>query len=108
MTGQFRSASSSEEVVNVLVSGSKLHAAWPAARPTSASGGVSRASFRMFARYPTPARRARSFLVGVLIAGLLGVFAVMSNSAAPATASGANYLGSVALEPLRRPVTGMA
>ena len=62
----------------------------------------------MFARYPTPARRARSSLVGVLIAGLLGVFAVMSNSAAPATASGANYLGSVALAALRRPVTGMA
>ena len=62
----------------------------------------------MFARYPTPARRARTSLVCVLIAAMLGVFAVMSSAAAPASSSGANYLGSVALSAIRRPVTGMA
>jgi hypothetical protein len=62
----------------------------------------------MLARNPRPARRARSSLVGVLIAALLGVFAMMSGSAAPANTSGASYLGSVALSPIRRAITGMA
>ena len=62
----------------------------------------------MFSRHPTPARRARTSLVCVLIAAMLGVFAVMSSPAAPASASGASYLGSVALSAIRRPVTGMA
>jgi uncharacterized protein YkwD len=62
----------------------------------------------MFPRYPTTARRARTSLVCVLIAAMLGVFAVMSSAAAPASASGANYHGSVALAAIRRPVTGMA
>jgi uncharacterized protein YkwD len=62
----------------------------------------------MTARYPTPARRARIPIVGVLIAALLGVFAVMSGSAAPVSASGADYRGSVALSAIRRPITGMA
>jgi uncharacterized protein YkwD len=62
----------------------------------------------MQARYPTPARRARSATVGVLIAALLGVFAVMSGPAAPSSGSSASYLGSVALTGIRRPITGMA
>jgi hypothetical protein len=62
---------------------------------------------RMIARNPTPARRARISLVGVLIAVLLGVFAVMSGPAATVNASSAGYLGSVALSPIRRPITGM-
>jgi hypothetical protein len=39
---------------------------------------------------------------------MLGVFAVMSSAAAPASSSGANYLGSVALSAIRRPVAGMS
>jgi hypothetical protein len=62
----------------------------------------------MISRNPTPARRARISIVGVLIAVLLGVFAVMSGSAAPSGAGAASYLGSVALSPIRRPITGMA
>jgi uncharacterized protein YkwD len=61
----------------------------------------------MFARNPTPARRARTAIVGALTAVLLGVFAVMSAPAAPAGVNGASYLGSVALSPIRRPITGM-
>jgi uncharacterized protein YkwD len=61
----------------------------------------------MRARTPTPARRARTPIVGALIAVLFGVFAAMSGPAAPAGAGGANYLGSVALSPIREPITGM-
>jgi uncharacterized protein YkwD len=89
------------------VSDSELHAGWRATTTTTTSGGVSGVSYRMFARNPTPARRARTATVGALIAVLLGVFAVMSGPAAPSSASGANYLGSVALSPIRRPITGM-
>ena len=89
------------------VSESELHAGWWVTRTTTTSGGVSGVSHRMFARNPTPARRARTAIVGALIAVLLGVFAVMSSPAAPDSVSGANYLGSVALSPLLRPITGM-
>src|SRR5205814_1373885 len=97
-----------EEAVNILVSEPELHAAWPAATTTHTSGGVAGVNHRMFARTPTAARRARTPIVGVLIAALLGVFAVMSGSAAPSGASGADYLGSVALSPIKRPIIGMS
>jgi hypothetical protein len=108
MSDQSRSGPPIRKVVNVQVSGLELHAAWPAATTANASGGVSGVDPRMFARTPTAARRARTALVGVMIAALLGVFAVMSGPAAPAGVSGASYLGSVALAPLKRPITGMA
>src|SRR5450631_3041824 len=107
MTDESRSARSIGEVVNIQVSESELHARWWVSRTTTTSGGVTGVSHRMFARNPTPARRARIATVGALIAVLLGVFAVMSAPAAPAGVSGANYLGSVALSPIRRPITGM-
>ncbi|MDQ1467848.1 MAG: hypothetical protein QOH10_2263 [Actinomycetota bacterium] len=108
MTDQSRSDHPIPDEVNILVSDPELHAAWSATTTSNTSGGVSGVNHRMFARYPTPARRARTSIVGVLIAALLGIFAVMSGSAAPSGASGANYLGSVALSPIKRPVTGMA
>jgi hypothetical protein len=107
MTDEFRSAHSKEEAVNPLVSDSELHAAWAATTTTSTSGGVSRVNARTLPRHPSPARRARTSLVCVLIAALLGVFALMSGTAAPASGSGAIYRGSVALSALRRPITGM-
>jgi len=107
MNDQSRSAHSIREMVKLQVSESELHAGWWATTTTITSGGVSGVSHRMFARNPTPARRARTAIVGALIAVLLGAFAVMSVPAAPSTVSGANYLGSVALSPIRRPITGM-
>jgi uncharacterized protein YkwD len=62
----------------------------------------------MSARTPTPARRARRSFVGVLTAAILGVVALTSGVAAPVGASGAIYRGSVALSPIRRPITGIA
>src|SRR5260221_13166060 len=93
MTDQSRSAHPTQEVVNILVSEPELHGGWSATTTTPASGGVSGVNSRMIARNPTPARRARIPIVGVLIAVLLGVFAVMSGSAAPSGAGTANYLG---------------
>jgi hypothetical protein len=58
-------------------------------------------------RTPTPARRARTPFVIALVASMLGVFAFIASSASSTTASSANYLGSVALTPIRRPITGM-
>jgi len=106
MSDESRSGHATQEVVNTLVVDSELHAAWRAATTTGTSGGVAGDDFLM--RTPTPARRARTPIVVALIAALLGVFAVMSGPAAPSTASSASYLGSVALSPIRRPITGMA
>jgi hypothetical protein len=106
MTLQSRSATSSQEVVNTLVGGSELHAPWYTTRPKGASGGVAGDDFLLM-RSPTPARRARTSFVIALVAAMLGIFAVVSTSASSSTASSASYLGSVALSPIRRPITGM-
>ncbi len=94
--------------MNILVSGLELHAAWSLGTTASTPGGVSGVNSRMHARNPTPARRARTVIVGAIVAALSGFFAIAAGSAATVSASGANYLGSVALRPLRMPITGIS